>query len=78
MINNSEFKIRIIQSPDGTTRHLKGKQLHNDEGPAVIYANGKEEYYLNGILFTKDAHKKAKRDLIGLPWYKSGVAKSRN
>jgi hypothetical protein len=71
------FQIKCLKSSDGTIRYIKDSKLHNPEGPAVIYSDGKQEYYLNGILYTRDTHKKARRDGIGLPWYKSGAGKSR-
>ncbi len=37
-----------------------------------------EEYYINGTQHSKDSHKKAKKDGVGLPWYKSSVAKARS
>ena len=72
------FQIKRLKSPDGTIRFIKDNKLHNPEGPAIIHPDGKEEYYLNGILYTKDAHKKAKKDSIGLPWYKNGTTKTRH
>ena len=71
------FQTKRIKSLDGTIRYIKDNKLHNLEGPAIIYSNGKQEYYLNGISYTRDTHKKAKKDGIGLPWYKSGAGKSR-
>ena len=71
------FQIKCLKSSDGTIRYIKDSKLHNPEGPAVIYSDGKQEYYLNGISYTRDTHKKARRDGIGLPWYKSGAGKSR-
>ena len=71
-------KVKQIKSPDGTIRHIKDNKLHNTEGPAVIYIDGKEEYYLNGILYTKDQFKKLKKAESGLPWYKNGSTKTRH
>ena len=71
------LQIKRLKSPDGTVRYIKGNKLHNPDGPAVIHPDGTEEYYLNGILYTKDEHKKIKKAESGLPWYKSGAAKSR-
>jgi hypothetical protein len=72
------LQIKRVKSPDGVIRYIKDKKLHNPDGPAVIYPDGKEEYYLNGILYTQDAHKKAKKDTTGLPWYKNGSTKTRH
>lgn len=71
------LQTKKFTSPDGTVRYLKDGKLHNWEGPALIHPDGKEEYFINGAPHTKDSHHKAKRDGIGLPWYKSGVAKQR-
>jgi hypothetical protein len=71
-------KIKKITSPDGTIRYVKGTKLHNPDGPAVIYPDGREEHYLNGILYTKDQFKKLKKAESGLPWYKNGSTKTRH
>ena len=68
---------KCVKSPDGTIRYIKDNKVHNSEGPALIHPNGKEEFYLNGIQYSKDGHKKAKKDGVGLPWYKSGAGKIR-
>lgn len=73
-----KLQIRKTKSADGTIRYIKDNKLHNPEGPAVIYPDGKEEYYLNGILYTKDAHKKIKKDSNGLPFYKTSGGKMRH
>jgi len=70
--------IKRFKSPDGTIRYIKDGKLHNSEGPALIHPDGKEEYHLNGFLYSKEDYKKIKSDGEGLPWYKSGVAKSRH
>ena len=70
--------VKCFKSPDGTTRYIKDNKLHNAEGPALIHPDGKEEYYLNGMFYTKDDFKKVKKDGVGLPWYKSGTAKMRH
>jgi hypothetical protein len=71
------FQTKKITSPDGTIRHIKDGKLHNWEGPALITPEGKEEYYINGTQHTKDSHKKAKKDGVGLPWFKSGLGQAR-
>ena len=70
--------VKRYTSPDGTIRYVKDNKLHNSEGPALIHPDGKEEYYLNGFFLTKDDYKKHKKEAVGLPWYKSGVAKARH
>ena len=73
-----KLQTRRIKSPDGIIRYIKDNKLHNSEGPAVIYPDGKEEYYINGLKYSKDQFKKIKKDSVGLPWYKSGTAKMRH
>ena len=70
--------VKQFKSPDGTIRYVKDSKLHNSEGPALIHPNGKEEYYLNGIFYTKEDFKKRKKEGTGLPWYKSSVGKMRH
>jgi len=74
----TQSPIKRFKSPDGTIRYVKDNKLHNPDGPALIYPDGKEEYYFYGILYTKEDFKKIKKDSVGLPWYKSGVAKARH
>jgi len=62
----------------GVTRYIKNGKLHNTEGPAVIYADGKVEYYLNGFKFSKEDFKKRKREGTGLPFYKQSGSKMRH
>ena len=72
------YQTKRYKSPDGTIRYVNEGKLHNNDGPAVIHPDGKEEYYLNGIFLTKEDFKKRKKEGVGLPWYKSGVAKMRH
>jgi hypothetical protein len=71
------LQVKKYTSPDGTVRYVKDGKLHNWDGPALITPEGREEYYINGTQHSKDSHKKAKKDGVGLPWYKSSVAKAR-
>jgi len=77
LVVDETLKTKKYTSSDGTIRHIKDGKLHNWEGPALITPEGKEEYYIKGVQHTKDSHKKARKDGVGLPWYKSGVAKQR-
>jgi hypothetical protein len=70
--------IKRITSPDGIIRYIKDGKLHNAEGPAVIYPNGKEEYHLNGFQYSKDEYKMIKKDGNGLPFYKQSGTKMRH
>lgn len=47
----------VMKSIDGTTIHYiqdpgQNRKPHNLNGPAMIYADGKEEYYVNGLKIT--------------------------
>ena len=77
LVVDETLQTKKFTSPDGTVRYIKDGKLHNWEGPALITPEGKEEYFINGTQHTKDSHKKARKDGVGLPWYKSGVAKQR-
>jgi hypothetical protein len=57
---------------------MKDGKLHNWEGPAMIHPTGKKEYFINGSQLTKDGWEKAKKDGVGLPWFKSGLGNIRN
>jgi hypothetical protein len=44
----------VMKSIDGTKIHYiqepgHNRKPHNLNGPAMIYADGKEEYYINGL-----------------------------
>jgi hypothetical protein len=77
LVVDETLKTKKYTSTDGTVRYMKDGKLHNWEGPALITPEGKKEYFINGTQHTKDSHKKARKDGVGLPWYKSGVAKQR-
>ena len=45
---------KVMKTPDGITIHLihepgKNPRPHNPTGPAMIYPDGREEYYINGL-----------------------------
>lgn len=47
-----EHKNGKLELSDGIITHWKNRQLHNEDGPAVIYPNGYGcEYYRKGLLF---------------------------
>ena len=73
-----ENTTKRLKSPDGTIRYIRDGKLHNAEGPALIHPDGKEEYYLNGFVFSKDDYKKRKKEGTGLPFYKQGASKARH
>jgi hypothetical protein len=39
---------KVIVDEQGTTRWFSDDNLHRENGPAIEYANGDKEYYLNG------------------------------
>jgi hypothetical protein len=45
---------RVMKTPDGITIHLiqepgRNPRPHNLTGPAMIYPDGRQEYYINGL-----------------------------
>jgi hypothetical protein len=59
--------VKRMKTVDGKiVYHLDGK-LHNWEEPAIIYPDGKKEYWLFGIQYTKDEFMDRKRDSNGVP-----------
>jgi len=72
---DTTLQTKKFTSTDGTIRYMKDGKLHNWEGPAIITPEGKEEYYINGTQHTKDSWKKARKDGVGLPWFKSSIGK---
>ena len=45
---NNEMKNGIVVDKYGTKFHYKDDELHKEDGPAVIYANGIVEYRIEG------------------------------
>ena len=48
----------VMKTIDGITIHYiqdpgQNRKPHNFNGPAMIYADGKEEYYINGLKITQ-------------------------
>ena len=77
MVIDVTLQTKKTTSSDGIVRYVKDKKLHNSEGPAIIYPNGKEEYYVNGIKYDKKTFLKTKKDTVGLPYYKKAGSNSR-
>lgn len=73
------MEIKKIKTKDGTIMHytnIEGiNKLHNWDGPALIpQGNNKlSEYYVYGIKYSKDKWDQAKKDQVGLPFYKSSM-----
>jgi len=78
-MSKEDYKTRTIKSPDGIIRTIFDGKLHNSEGPAIVYPKDmkmKNEYYLYGIQYTKDAWQEVKHDSIGLPPSKNPTYKN--
>jgi hypothetical protein len=39
---------------DGTRRHYHNGKRHREDGPAVIYPNGYQSWWINGLLHRED------------------------
>ena len=59
--------VRRLKTPDGTIMYYLDGKLHNWEEPAVVYPNGKKEYWMFGFQYTKDEFMERKRDTNGVP-----------
>ena len=67
-----------MKTTDGSIiYHLDGK-MHNWDGPAYIPQGNKRaaEYYLFGIKHTKEQWEEKKKDVNGVPFYKTSVGKA--
>lgn len=77
---SEEFKTRKFKTPDGRTIHTFDGKFHNWDGPAVKYPEAerkKDEYYIYGNPFSKEAWLEARRDRNGVPPDKNPQVKSR-
>jgi hypothetical protein len=59
--------VKRLKSVDGRIVHYLDGKLHNWEEPAVVHPDGKKEYWLFGIQYTKDEFMDRKRDTNGVP-----------
>jgi hypothetical protein len=59
--------VRKLKKPDGTIVYTLDGKLHNWDEPALIHPDGKKEYWLFGIQYTKDEFLDRKRDAKGIP-----------
>jgi len=49
------IKIEVVNLYNGTVFYIKGtKLLHREDGPAVIFNNGKKEWWINGKRHRED------------------------
>ena len=58
---------RRLKKPDGTIVHVWNGKLHNSDDAAVIYPDGKKEWWIFGFQYTKDEFLDRKRDTNGIP-----------
>jgi hypothetical protein len=70
--------VRKLKKPDGTVAITFDGKLHSWDEPALVHPDGKKEYYINGVKYSFDDWKEARRNRSGLPWYKNPSMKSRN
>lgn len=76
------FETQKLVTADGTVAHyiyVDGvNKMHNWDGAAFIPQGNKRqaEYYLFGIKHTKDQWEEKKKDVNGLPWYKTAAGKA--
>jgi hypothetical protein len=69
---------RKLVTEDKTVAYYWQGKMHNWDGPAYIPQgnNKKAEYYLFGIKKTKLEWLMAKRDVNGVPFYKTSIGKT--
>ena len=66
-----------LKKADGTIAYVWDNKLHNWEGPALIPGDGgKPEYYLYGILYSKESWSETRSQREGLPYYKNQSMKA--
>lgn len=72
-------KSRKLSKADGTIAYTWDGKLHNWDGPALIPEgnNRQAEYYLYGILQSKEEWSEARRQREGVPFYKNQSMKSK-
>lgn len=64
------FNYRRLTKEDGTRALSFNNKLHSWDEPALVLPDGKKEYYIYGIEYTKEEWKEAKSNWSGLPFYK--------
>jgi len=76
------FETKKLTTADGTIVHyinINGvSKMHNWDGAAFFPQGNKRqaEYYLFGFKYTKDQWEDRKKDVNGVPFYKTSVGKS--
>ena len=71
-------EVKKMKSTDGSIVYYLNGKIHNWDGPALIPQGNKRlaEYYLFGIKHTKVQWEEKKKDVNGIPFYKTSVGKS--
>ena len=70
------FSYREFKTPEGDFIKTFNNMLHDWDGPAIVRADGKKEYYLYGRQIPLDEWKETQRDRIGLPPAKNPLFKA--
>ena len=67
-----------IKTTDGSIVHYLDGKMHNFDGPAYIPQGNKRqaEYYLFGVKYTKTQWEEFKKDVNGVPFYKTSAGKA--
>ena len=67
-----------MKTTDGSIVYYLDGKMHNWDGPAYIPQGNKRaaEYYLFGIKHTKEQWEEKKKDVNGVPFYKTSVGKA--
>ena len=66
-MSNKLEPVRRLKKPDGTIVYALNGKLHNWDDAAVIHPDGKKEYWLFGLQYTKDEFLDRKREEKGIP-----------
>ena len=71
-------EVRKMKTADKTIVYYLDGKIHNWDGPALIPQGNKRlaVYYLFGIKHTKEQWEEKKKDVNGLPWYKTSAGKA--
>ena len=71
-------EVKKMKTSDGSIVYYLNGKIHNWDGPALIPQGNKRlaEYYLFGIKHTKEQWEEKKKDVNGVPFYKTSVGKS--
>ena len=67
-----------MKTTDGSIIYYLDGKMHNWDGPAYIPQGKKRaaEYYLFGVKYTKEQWESFKKDVNGVPFYKTAVGKA--